>query len=75
MENRKSRNAERSRRTRATTKAEVTKLRALYAFLLSEGIGLLRRFETEHQARMSAGGVPEVMITEEILDFDTSLLE
>ena len=75
MENRKSRNAERSRRNRARTKAEVTKLRALYAFLLSEGIGLLRRFETEYQARMSAEEVPEVMTIEEILDFDTYLLE
>ena len=73
MEDRKRRNAERSRRNRAKAKAETAKNRALYAFLLSEGIELLQRFEMEYQARVSAE--EETMIIEEILDFDTSLLE
>ncbi len=75
MKDRKRRNAERSRRNRARAKAETAKNRALYAFLLSEGIELLVRFETEWQARVSTEAVPEATIIEEILDFDTSLLE
>ncbi len=73
MENRKSRKAKRSKRNRARAKAEVTKLRCLHS--RRRHIELVRRFETKYQVGMTAGEVPESMIKEEILDFDTSLLE
>ena len=69
----KRREAKKSRKNREKAKAEMAKPQEFYAFVLSKDVEIVRRFEAEYQARMTAEEVPEVI--EEILDFDTSSLE
>ena len=73
MENRQSSDAQRAKRNRAKTKAELEKLRAFYTFMFNKHPEEVWEFETWF-GRQTEELEPEAAVAEAAMSFDLSML-